>query len=389
MARFFRNRFYLLAAVLGLTLASGVVLSQASPSVVPVNISPLSAAPTGLQTMATYQATGAGAANGYYSRPVLVSNNTLGGLANGMLRRAAPVAGMVAAVAAAGWVIDELTKQVMSGPPQQTHIPPGGHYWQDSVQGRIHATADDSAGYMASVYGKKVQTAIANCTPGSGSRIQSCQAILNNTAGTAPFAANHSQYVNGSTPRAITVPRPAPVAITNPQLGEVVKNNPHLWNEALRNADGSVNRNPEVMAEAEALRQSLLNPEAMPDPGAEWDTGNQGGEPQPGTSGQPFELPAFCSWASVVCSAIEWFQDDEDTGTDTPPDFIEPSLDVTWESGFGSGSCPAPVQFEVMGGEVVIPFDFLCDVAVYIRPVVLAAAALLALMIIGGYRRVS
>lgn len=380
MARFLRNRFYLLAFVFGLTVGAGRVLAQASPSVAPVNISPVSAGPSGLQTMATYQASGAGAANGYYSRPVLVSNNTLGGLANGLIRRAAPVAAMVAAVTAAGWVIDELTKQVMTPGSGETPSPGQGVYCYTAVSRPLCAPH-----YSAFV---------GNNVPWQGGTYTITAAYPN-------YVQVNNGQVGGMTvtytafdPVAhdvvgVTAPQPVPL----PDLGAVIRENPNLWNDALRNPDGSVNRNPDVMAEADRLRDALTNPDPVsnptPNPGAEWDTGLQGGEPQPGANAQPFELPAFCSWASVVCSALEWFQDDEDAGEDTPPDFIEPSLDVSWNSGFGGGSCPAPVQFEVMGGDVVIPFDFLCDVAVYIRPVVLAAAALMALMIVGGYRRAS
>lgn len=393
MARFLRDRFYLLAAVFGLTFSAGLVFAQAAPSVVPVGISPVSAAPGGLQTMATYQASGAGAANGYYSRPVLVSNNTLGGLAKGMLRRSVPVAGMVAAVAAAGWVIDELSGQVLSGPPVPTSVPPGGTYYVDSLQGKSHPSAMASAQFMASNYsGFYVIDPLVNCQPPNASGAYACQARLgqHSNPNNFLFPGNFVRINNTSDPINLTGPISQPVPVSDAQLGQLVKDSPQLWNEALRNPDGSVNRNPDVMAEADRLRDALTSPDPVtnptPNPEAEWDTGQQGGDPQAGGAA---DLPEFCGWASIVCQLADYLMDDGDDSEDQAPVEIVPDLSVSWSSGFGGGSCPAPVQFEVMGGDVVIPFDFLCELAVYIRPVVLAGAALMALMIVGGFRRAS
>ncbi|PRH83165.1 hypothetical protein C6N40_03095 [Arenimonas caeni] len=146
------------------------------------------------------------------------------------------------------------------------------------------------------------------------------------------------------------------------------------------------------MQEADRLRDALTNPDPntnpAPDPTAEWDTGYQGGEPQ----GSPtaLDFPNFCSWASVVCELADWLRLDTE-GDDPDPEVpvIEPDTSVSWSSGFSGGSCPAPVSVEVMGADVDFSYQPLCDLAVYIKPIVLAAAALMAVLIIGGFRRAS
>lgn len=393
MVRTLRHRFYLLAAVAGLTLFAGLVFANAVP--VPVGISPVAAAPSGLQSVVTFDARGApGAANaGYYSRPVLVSNNTLGGVAKGMVRRAAPVAAMSAAIAAAGWAIDELTGQVMDGesvdPPGP--VAPGAYFYyysapyssQSAAEAALRA-ANQSA--VATVHrhssadsGPDHERNLAYCvhheawSSGQHLALTYITRYQNQTAFPQPY------------PWADVVTQPSPVP--DAALGQLVKDNPGLWEQALRNPDGSVNRNPDVQAAAQALAAELAAGAPVPDPTAEWDSGYQGGDPQPQAGGD-FELPAFCDWAGIVCEAITWAQDDEDDApTDQPIDWIDAEAAVTWDSGLGGGSCPADASASLpVFGEVVFPMGQFCTGADMIRPLILLAAAFIAAMIIGGYR---
>lgn len=389
MVRSFRNLVLVLAAA-GLTLCAGAVFAQAAPSVVPVNISPVGPAAGGLQTMATYQATGAGAANGYYTRPVLVSNNTLGALGRGLLRRAAPVAAMMAAIEAAGWVIDELTGQVLTGPPPPSEVAPGDYYWKNTVNAAYtFASGSASAAFIAQHYNATVVTAVLNCGATSSNGVTPCYARIQLPSGSQINVGNN-QYSNlTSSPIPLTGPHSQPQAVPDAQVGQVVANNPALAAQALRNPDGSVNRNPDVMAAAQALAQELAAANPSPDPTAEWDTGYQGGEPQP-QSQTSLDFPNFCAWASKVCELADWLRDDQtefDQDNEVPE--ISPDLSVSWNSGFSGGSCPAPMVVDAMGTDVEFSYQPLCDAASYIRPIVLAGAALLCVFIIGGFRRAS
>lgn len=387
MGRSLRHSLYLLAVAAGLTFAAGAVFAQAAPSVVPVNISPVGPAPGGLQTMATYSATGAGAANGYYSRPVLVSNNTLGALGRGLLRRAAPVAAMMGLIEAAGWVIDELTGQVLSGPPVPTTVPPGGQYWKNTFNNNTYPSA-----YAAAAAYSPNGVSIHSCGTENASGVQSCQATVDHPTWGKPYTVTFG--VNGirnlgTEPFPLSHPGAQPAPVPDADIGQAVANNPALAAQALRNPDGSVNRNPDVMAEAQALAQELAAANPLPDPTAEWDTGYQGGEPQPSAANS--DLPAFCSWAAKVCELADWLMDDGDEEP-APVDLpvIEPDTAVTWNSGLGGGSCPADISVgNVMGAELVFPLSGFCLAADMIRPLVLAAAALLALLIVGGFRHAS
>lgn len=390
MVRSLRYRLCLLALVGGLTFSAGWVFAGALP--VPVNITPVASTPAGLQSVVTFDARGVGgAANaGYYSRPVLVSNNTLSGLANGLARRALPVAAFVGAVAAAGWAIDELTKQVMSAPAEEDRfVQPGAYYYIDSTVGHTHASAAASAQFMCSLasYPCAVDAALVDCGGPGGNQ---CYARLRNTSNNETYIYGNNRGVNPySYPYEVTSPLVQPHVIGSPQLADFIKNNPQLWNDALRNPDGSVNRNPDVQGEAQRLADELLDPEAVPqpDPTAEWDTGLQGGDPQ--NSPTALEFPVFCTWASKVCELADWLMADDD---EEPPaneiDWIDPQAAVTWSSGLGGGSCPADVSASLpFGGEVTFPMGQFCEAADMIRPLVLVSAALIAAMIIGGYRR--
>ena len=49
-----------------------------------------------------------------------------------------------------------------------------------------------------------------------------------------------------------------------------------------------------------------------------------------------------------------------------------------------SGSCPQPYRISIgMFGEMTIPYDFLCNLAVYLRPLIIGFAWLSGLILIG------
>lgn len=374
----------LILAAAALTFASSLVLAQAAPSVIPINISPVASAPGGLQTMATYQASGAGAANGYYTRPVLVSNNTLAGLAKGMIRRATPVAAMLAAISAAGWVIDELTGQVMI-PASGTQPPPAGS--------EVWCTASWGASFNSTMCGPSGQSFVGKNTGwAGGTYIVTAFIQTDSTFGHLQVNSGQvgglSVQIHGYNPTThqwidSTPAQPVPDA----DLAPIIKENPHLWNDALRNPDGSVNRNPDVMTEADRLRQSLTNPDPVnnpvPNPQAEWDTGHQGGNPQNSPTSQ--EFPAFCQWASVVCNFIDWVKGTDDLGPDTTLPITEvPVAPSTWTSGLSGGSCPAPKQLTLSSWSGTVSMQPVCDLAGYIRPLVILSALLIGAFIIAG-----
>lgn len=390
------RRLVVFLAALALTLCAGSVFAQALP--VPINIQPTGPASGGLSTVATFDARGlGGAANaGYYSRPVLVSNNTLGGLARGLLRRSLPVAGMLAAIEAAGWAIDQLTGQVMDRPPPKTSVPPGDYYYTDGYQNLKHPSAAAAASWTAQYltggsYRYEVVNSLTQCGTPKPSGVTNCKAELKRIRVSAPDQ-TAQVFVSIDVVENLTVnpiPITAPVTQPNPvpdsQLGQAVVDNPNLWNEALRNPDGSVNRNPDVMAEAAELASELAANDPAADPTEQWDTGQQGGPPQPGQ--EPW--PAICEWAPNLCAWLDWTKQEPiwEDGEDEIP-VVDPVEEMPeFSPNLGSGSCPAPQQVETAYGAITIRYDLFCELALILNPLVLAAAFLSGAMIIVGVRR--
>lgn len=380
----------LLLVVLGLTLAVGIPLAWANAVPVAINISPVGPTPAGLQSVVTFDARGAPAAAnaGYYSRPVLISNNTLGGLAKGLARRAIPVAAFSAAVAAAGWAIDELTKQVQTPGQGEPTIPTGGSYWSNGMSGNFFSTpqgaAKDAEQFVPPSYAP-LSLGSLQTTPTGVQYYGLCSGAVGGCV-QGWIAVTLYQNIPAPVPNAGYAPAQA---VPDADLANMVKNTPALWNDALRNPDGSVNRNPDVQAAAQALANELANQTGpQPDPTENWDDGNQGGEPQPGTTAQ--EWPGFCSWATTVCDWIDWTQQEPVYGDEDEYELpiIDPLENApTWQSGLGSGVCPSPRVVDTFVGTISIPFDIFCQLAEMLRGLVIAAAYLSAAYILLGVRR--
>lgn len=108
---------------------------------------------------------------------------------------------------------------------------------------------------------------------------------------------------------------------------------------------------------------------------------------------KPFELPAFCSWAAPVCDAIEWLKRDPSEVAPLPvdvgsvaPDNSASDFDVSYLN-FG-GQCPVLPSYSIniMGVSISDSFDMtpLCNLAVVIRPAIIAMAYFIGLGIIAS-----
>lgn len=105
-----------------------------------------------------------------------------------------------------------------------------------------------------------------------------------------------------------------------------------------------------------------------------------------------FELPAFCSWASIVCEWIGWTK--EELGEEEPDlasliSEFEPD-ENEFNLGIGSGTCPAPISLNItfIDRTVEVSYQPFCDFVTMIRPFILAAAYLFsAYLYIGVLKR--
>lgn len=124
-------------------------------------------------------------------------------------------------------------------------------------------------------------------------------------------------------------------------------------------------------------------------------------ETKPGTAELALEFPTFCAWAPTLCEFAQTatqsideakaeYADKPQENTDTEleiPDLEEQSIDS--DISFG-GSCPAPLTSDInfMGLNKTIEFSFdpVCQIAEFIKPVVISISAFSAALIVAGVR---
>lgn len=119
---------------------------------------------------------------------------------------------------------------------------------------------------------------------------------------------------------------------------------------------------------------------------------------QPAT-GTEKPLPAFCTYASVICEVIEWLKESPEPPTNTNVSVTNKDIAGTSLEGFDisqsrvnfGGSCPAPIPitFSFMGSSQTLSYSFepFCDFLTQIRPVIIACAYLGGAYIVAGAGR--
>lgn len=117
------------------------------------------------------------------------------------------------------------------------------------------------------------------------------------------------------------------------------------------------------------------------------------------TSTGNFQLPAFCDWAATMCQwykewkeTDDWLKkDDSEIDKDTELDIEQPEQPPDTTINFG-GSCPSPQPIPIQFGSIKGTYDpsnfyvWLCQVASFIKPVVISIAAFFAALIVAGVK---
>lgn len=123
---------------------------------------------------------------------------------------------------------------------------------------------------------------------------------------------------------------------------------------------------------------------------------------QPNPTPLSLEFPVFCSWAPNLCVMADKVQQaitdvateyadkpQENTDTELEIPDAEQDIEVDTDISFG-GSCPAPLTSQVnfMGINETIEFSFdpVCEIAEFIKPVVISVSAFSAALIVAGIR---
>lgn len=383
---FFRLRWFL--AALFLSAAVGVV--YAGVNVNPTSIRHTATTATGVRTAVTLEATFSGTVNGVknYMVPVPVSSGTLGNLAKGAFKRVLPGVGWYLTaktiINEAGWVIDELQKQVVAPATGET-APSGTRMWCAVPVGtELRCTTTlTGAKQIASLKFQACTKAWFTSGGGAadGSIFVSCRD--GNDGFTLAARIVSSPIFNYGSGTQFAEP------ITDHQLGELLKQSPQVVNAVLIDPEtGAPIRTQELTDAINDLRRSLEAANGMA-PGPDVLPTDDPSKTQPMES----QWPGFCSWATTVCDFVDWVRTEPapDEKPEVPWQEDTPgSITQSWSSGLGGGSCPSPVSFSVsLGGVTSTPeFEFtpICSFGTTMRPVIIALATIIAGFIIAGVR---
>ncbi|AXF45521.1 virulence factor TspB C-terminal domain-related protein [Acinetobacter johnsonii] len=115
-------------------------------------------------------------------------------------------------------------------------------------------------------------------------------------------------------------------------------------------------------------------------------TGNQ---TTTGTSTGSLQLPAFCSWAAIVCDWINWTKEEPNEPEEPKPVFEEINVPLTpFSIAKFNAQCPPDenLSLNLMGQEMsfVFPMKPFCDFFSGIKPFVIALASFWAVKLIGN-----
>ena len=409
MARHVRLAVYVLAVAAALSGAASAVVK-----VTPMAVEPIGFTTTGdYLSKITYEAKFAASSTGaapvansmYYGRTLPVARSLLPALIKARLRQIPQVAASLAlwsvAIEGAGKFISWITKQVSNdqGTPAVTNT---GAYYYDTAASMTAVSFGGMVSKVVTYYRTEVgYGAFATCshTGGEGDPAIGSSSLQNFTCGQVRF------YHNASNAQAHSDPAASPTPTPDADLTPIWQNNPALWPETFKWPNGQpkvITGMPEQMAAVQAQYRAdtgIAKPaatteptyaaeDALDEPAAASDTTGTQANPAPAASASAsasVAFPVFCTWASSVCEFFTWVKEPDAVGTDTPlPEKqIQP---VSWASGLGGGSCPAPYALTVSGVQQQATFRPYCDIAEGIKPFLLVAAALAAAFILAQGR---
>jgi hypothetical protein len=343
---------------------------------IPENIRYVNATATGAQTTASVSWTSAMGHTSHHRLPVHVSAATLGRLANAAVRRGLPLVGwgltFKGLLDAAGWAIDELQQQVINPGDKEPMNPLGwcdsSRHCANSVEAmKTHAQQD----HCNQVCRNLVVSWVFVDQGGTAG------AIRGETASGGVLVHLPMNYRAFGSSDVDVNPGSGPSPVSDDELGQMIKHTPQVVNAILIDPQtGAPIRTQELTDALNALRTQLetANGQAA---GTDLVAATDYAESTPSQT----EWPEFCGWANRLC---DWLFEEE--ATDEHPDVpyveVQPDNLDGFDSGFGSGGCPAPYVVGVLDGEFEIQWDGLCGFVDYLRPVVIAFSWLAAAFIV-------
>ncbi len=263
-----RSFFLYFISALGLTLVilfPFCLFAQNVPpsvEVVPTSVRYSSVITDGVNVSATFEARSTALVNGvrYYTVPVDISALTLGSLAKAAVRRGMAFYNVYSMLSGlingAGWVIDELTHEVMSGPALK-EIPIGtfAWWWQRPGDGHVFYSVTPQ-GLIAPM----------NAYQGSLSPPQPLVVSSNVSSISSEMWIYHleggGEYIGHLGKISESVPDYSsglpPSVILDTDLGQLVRSDPSTVNSVLTDSQtGAVLLTPEIVSALNKLRRSL------------------------------------------------------------------------------------------------------------------------------------
>ena len=150
----------------------------------------------------------------------------------------------------------------------------------------------------------------------------------------------------------------------NPQGEGLTKTTPKIDDGTTVDADTTPKPNPETPYKTDPTTgQPVLDPTTgQPVPNPNYNPNADTG------STTSFSLPAFCSWASVVCDWLDWTKENPDTPDEDPLEPQELDIGSLDTSTFqATAGCPADIQVPVSFGgaskSIAISYEPICALA--------------------------
>ena len=160
-------------------------------------------------------------------------------------------------------------------------------------------------------------------------------------------------------------------------------NNPKAVRVLQDYADNEIQLYPDVYPDKAPNTRPNPNPYELPNPNPEIKpTPNPNDKTDPTIKDEktPFELPAFCSWASKVCDFIDWFKDDDLPKNELPPIDIkdlpidQSAADKKYYD--AKAQCPSPEKIALAFGTIDFDYTNICNFFTKIAPFIMASAYL-------------
>lgn len=319
-------------------------------------------------------------------------------------------AAVAGAVTATGWAIDELTNQVTKTTMQldpnldPRDTPINGYAWTETFNGQTRVASTPNGVIAAFGF-----------TPDHDARsyFSGCCTVIYKNYRHSNGSVNPTVYrINapGTVYDPVLVPVQEPVSdaefnqevlpkflgLPNSQIETAINTLPQTpsLSDMLRDwLQDVANRSPDLSFDPATKSLTYTDPatgETIELETAQPDYTQDGTESFTDVAGT--QWPSACEWFPKLCDWLDWTQEFEEPTPEEMP-FEEINLaDVQqdFNSGLGSGSCPAPVSFNYGGYSGNYEFTTACFAAeTYFRPVILAMAAIMAGFIIVGATRKS